>query len=79
MGNEAKRNGGWSVVKVLVGVILSILLAFSGWSANSIAKNGQTIMDHQLKPSHVGMDARVKAIEDDVGEIKDDVKELLRR
>lgn len=78
MGKDTKTNG-WPMVRYLLGAILASLLAFAGWSANGVTVNADNLINHQLKPSHVGTDARVKAIEDDVREIKQDVKELLRR
>ncbi len=64
-------------LKITIGIITAGLFAFGGWAYTSINSITDTNSDQDIQI--VSNEIKVENVEDDIREIKTDIKEILRR
>jgi hypothetical protein len=75
------RNGklAQTLLRILLAGVGGVLVGFAGWTAHEIRSCHKMIDDHEKSAGHAAIVERMKGVEEDVREIKADVKTLLSR
>jgi len=64
------------VATVAVGVILSIAIAIGGYFVNRADVVNAALIEHEQEPGHPAMTVRMTRVESDIGEIKQDIRQI---
>lgn len=84
MKKFVSKNRGLTITASLIGIGITIFLAFNGMLFSKASQNERDLRDVESEVAGVSQTAavsqsRLENVEEDVSEIKGDVKEVLRR